>query len=321
MLVEHPRKNNADVTLHINRQSKRRAFFTRLSLLLFALFHYDVFHFYYGISILPDNWDLPILRLFGKRIVMTYCGSDIRLLEVDKKRHHAPHLLEEAGYTEEKDKEKLRKMQWHRRWAHVITAPRNLYAYAKEVYPEEQISKVCLNNIQPVHEILGNGGPPAPRFNGGKKDELLVIHAPTNPKVKGTEIIEKAVQELKEEGLAFQYKRVEKMKYEEAKSVLAVADIVVDQVIVGGMGNLSLESLAMGKTLVVYLLDDIHAMLGGDVPIINVTPENVKEGLRRALSDETLRKELAGKGVEFVRKLVNVDEILGEVERIYGIRE
>lgn len=38
----------------------------------------DVFHFYFGLTLVPQSLQYPLLRLFGKRSVMHYLGSDIR---------------------------------------------------------------------------------------------------------------------------------------------------------------------------------------------------------------------------------------------------
>ena len=38
----------------------------------------DVFHFVFGLPLVPQALQFPILRLFGKKSVMQYLGSDIR---------------------------------------------------------------------------------------------------------------------------------------------------------------------------------------------------------------------------------------------------
>jgi glycosyltransferase involved in cell wall biosynthesis len=38
----------------------------------------DVFHFYFGLTVVPQSVQYPILRTFGKKSVMHYLGSDIR---------------------------------------------------------------------------------------------------------------------------------------------------------------------------------------------------------------------------------------------------
>src|SRR5438046_6728142 len=43
----------------------------RVAVLALALLRYNVFHLYSGVSLLPFNLDLPILKLFRKKVVMT----------------------------------------------------------------------------------------------------------------------------------------------------------------------------------------------------------------------------------------------------------
>jgi hypothetical protein len=40
--------------------------------------HTDIFHFMFGLTLVPQSLQYPILRAFGKRSVMHYLGSDIR---------------------------------------------------------------------------------------------------------------------------------------------------------------------------------------------------------------------------------------------------
>jgi len=43
---------------------------------------YDVFHFHYGRSLLPLNFDLGLLRTMGKKIVMPYWASDVMQIDL-----------------------------------------------------------------------------------------------------------------------------------------------------------------------------------------------------------------------------------------------
>jgi len=54
---------------------------SRLFFFIWALIHYDIFHFFWGISLL-SFWrfhllDLPILKLFGKKIIVHFRGLDV----------------------------------------------------------------------------------------------------------------------------------------------------------------------------------------------------------------------------------------------------
>ena len=44
----------------------------------------DVFHFYFGLTLVPQSLQFPILKLVGKRSLMHYMGSDIRGKEPDE---------------------------------------------------------------------------------------------------------------------------------------------------------------------------------------------------------------------------------------------
>ena len=40
--------------------------------------HTDIFHFIFGLTLIPQSFQYPLLKLLGKKSVMHYLGSDIR---------------------------------------------------------------------------------------------------------------------------------------------------------------------------------------------------------------------------------------------------
>jgi glycosyltransferase involved in cell wall biosynthesis len=70
----HP---EADVSLE-RRGGLARRQATQWRALLRLLPRTDVFHFYFGLTLVPRSLQFPILRAFGKNSVMHYLGSDIR---------------------------------------------------------------------------------------------------------------------------------------------------------------------------------------------------------------------------------------------------
>ena len=59
-------------SLLLSRQAKQWAALARL------LPRTDVFHFHFGLTLVPQSLQFPILRVLGKKSVMHYLGSDIR---------------------------------------------------------------------------------------------------------------------------------------------------------------------------------------------------------------------------------------------------
>ena len=75
----------------------------------------------------------------------------------------------------------------------------------------------------------------------------LIVHAPSNRKVKGTQYILDAISLLKGNNFEFDFMLVENMKFEDALNIYKSSDIVIDQLFIPGSGKLATECLAYGK--------------------------------------------------------------------------
>ena len=73
------RQIDINVTRDINSKNPVIRRFKRLRFLLSMFRKYNVFHFYFGSTLLPYNLDAPFYKLFGKKVVMEYLGTDIDL--------------------------------------------------------------------------------------------------------------------------------------------------------------------------------------------------------------------------------------------------
>ena len=82
--------------------------------------------------------------------------------------------------------------------------------------------------------------------------KLRILHAPSAPKVKGTEYVVEAVNDLKREGYKIELDLVMNMPHQNAVEHYKQADIVVDQLLVGWYGVFAIECMALGKPVCVY---------------------------------------------------------------------
>lgn len=293
-----------------------------------SLFKYDVYHFYFGKSFLFLSADLPILKLLGKKVVMTYCGSDIRLFnDVDLKRNPYAELIyvDEPkklsllkkikrififGYNRpEYDRRKIRMMKFQNRFVDKFVAIRDNYAYAEHVIPEEKIiSDILINNIsvgEPQKYETEDGG------------KVKVVHAPTNKAFKGSKYIENAINELIAEGLNIDYIRIENKSFEEATQLMKDADIVIDQIIIGGIGSVSIEAMSYGKPVIAYLMESVIEKHCPDIPIYNSTIETLKDNLKTLVNSKGLREELGQKGLEYIKKHYDHQTLAKEMIAVY----
>ncbi len=159
-------------------------------------------------------------------------------------------------------------------------------------------SEFVPNPVQPREPVFDLNQKPA------------VVHMPTAREKKGTDLILSAVEELRKEGVSFNFDLVEKVPREDAMKRLEKAHILIDQVvdekvtgIPGLIGMTSLEAMALGKAAVCHVDPDWLRWYPG-IPIVNVAVDkgDLKDSLRRLINDldETMKIGLAGN--DYIRK-------------------
>ncbi len=139
----------------------------------------------------------------------------------------------------------------------------------------------------------------APVYNQGESDRPLRIgHAPSNRKVKGTQFLIDALDELKSEGYRFELVLVEGVSHQQARKLYESIDLLVDQLLCGWYGGLAVEVMALGKPVLVYLREDDLRFIPSDMrenlPFVQVNPDTIEAGLKKML--EMPRDELVALG-------------------------
>jgi len=157
-----------------------------------------------------------------------------------------------------------------------------------------------------------------------------LVHAPNHRNLKGTDRIEKAVQELRAEGVAIELAIVEGVPNAQMARLIQAADVVVDQLLLGWYAMFALEGMALGRPVVCYiqpeLLDlyvDAGLLAPGELPIVNASIQTIKDTLRHL---STLpRSELDGIGarsrafVERHHSIAAVGRVFDRINRALGI--
>jgi glycosyltransferase involved in cell wall biosynthesis len=139
--------------------------------------------------------------------------------------------------------------------------------------------------------------------------KLRIVHAPSVPKVKGTEYVVKAVEDLKAEGYEIELDLVKNMPHQEAVEHYKQADIVVDQLFVGWYGVFAIECMALGKPVCVYIQEDLKSYLPKAPPLVATSPRDLSVDLRRLIEDEALRSRIGKTARVFVEQVHDADKI------------
>ncbi|WP_147406495.1 glycosyltransferase family 4 protein [Pseudomonas reidholzensis] len=239
-----------------------------------------------GMPRFPMGTDLLALKAAGKRIVIHFRGSEIRMASLFAANN--PY-----HYVNDDPERLMAKFPESSQIAYV--------AMCRALADELVVSDPELATYVPDASVI----PRVIDFNTWKyvgiqkSDRPLVVHAPSRRGVKGTEHVLKAVEALKLEGLDFDFVLVENLSQSEARAVFEKADIIVDQLRIGWYGVLAVEAMALGKTVVSYVRDDLLDHFGGEPPIAIANPDTVEQVLRELVSSYDLRKDIAERGYRY----------------------
>lgn len=307
----------------------------RWGLVMRAIRRFDIVHFNFGQSILmgqvyPDEtvsgslrhkatawywrhvWmaDLPLLKLLGKGIVMTYQGDDARQGDECRRRFAitAANYVDADYYNPITDAWKRKAISKVARYADRIYA---LNPDLLQVLPS-QARFLPYANVDPREWT-----PPQPTDNSVP----VVVHAPTHRGVKGTEFILQAVRRLHSEGIQFKFKLIENLPHAEVRRLYEQADVLVDQLLLGWYGGLAVEFMALQKPVICYMRDEdllfLPPLMRAELPVVNANPMNIYQVLRDTLKHRNQLPEIGRRSRAYVERWHDPVQIAQELVREY----
>lgn len=232
-----------------------------------AVRDHDVFHFYYGLGFHPvlRLFDVRGLRALGKRVVVEFVGSDVRMPSVEAARN--PHYVRFEG--EDDEVAELRMRRWRAITSgHVVVSDHGLDPSVRPHFSHVHYAGLRVDTR--CHT------PCAPRPDAVRP---VVVHAPSDVGGKGTVHVRRAVQELRAAGVALEYVEVRGSRHSEVMRRCEAADIVIDQMCLGAHGVFAVEAMSLAKPVICYMLPEYAASLPPDCPIINADPDTLTEVL------------------------------------------
>ena len=255
---------------------------------------HNVFIFLFGETLLPRNLDLPILKLFRKRTVMWFVGSDIRHYEfvaAAARKAGIQHYLSEERVRQQREagpralERKLRMIHKVEKYvSHINSGP----TYS------QLLTRRCIRISVPL-DICNI------RYDNTPNSRPVVVHAPSRPGTKGTAYVVAAVERLKQEGCDFDFRLFTQASNIEVREALSEADISVDQLFGLAPGVFALESMAAGCAV----LGSSYPEFAGfppELPVVHTDPDNIYQNLKMLLENPELRRELGERGRKYVEK-------------------
>lgn len=139
-----------------------------------------------------------------------------------------------------------------------------------------------------------------------ERQRPVVVHAPSNGWLKGSDLVDPQMQALHDQGL-IEYRTLRGLDRAAMRREYREADVVLDQFVLGLYGVAAAEAMAAGRVVLAYVGDVVRACVveatGQDVPILEATPLDVATVVRRLLDDRDGARALAADGPSFVRRI------------------
>lgn len=258
--VSHPFSYGIDKSLNLQPgQSKIGRGLAIGKFALNAAFKYDVFHLYFGSTLFPRYFDLPLLRLLGKRLIFHYCGCDIRDREITlekydlsgcsectslicKRMHHLDPGLADQVFVSTPD------LLEFAPGAHLLPGPIDLKRWTPRPV---RTSPITL------------------------EDPIKILHAPSDRDIKGTKYVIDTIERLKAAGYPVELMMLEGVPHSKVVEFCDKADLAIDQLMIGAYGTVSIEMLAKGIPVICRIREDLRKYYPADLPIIDATPHSL----------------------------------------------
>ncbi|HHN79042.1 MAG TPA: methyltransferase domain-containing protein [Phycisphaerales bacterium] len=246
---------------------------------------YDVYHFYYHASLMPRSYgiapyaDLPILRGMGRRVFFHLVGCDFRIPALSYARN--PHSMC-VPCRSCLDRDKVGMLE-------------TIASHASGLIAGGEHSRLFVGdfglNMLPVAVDLSALEPGEPQ-----RESPLIVHAPTNRAVKGTDSILEAVKRLKADGMRFDFELIEGVSHDVAIHRVRQADILVDQLGSDFYATAAVEAMAMGRVVVGGMLEEAAAQYGERSPVVPANRDTLFDVLRGLIGDVERRAGIAEAG-------------------------
>ena len=237
----------------------------------------DIFHFYFGVTLVPKTFQFPILRATGKKSIFHFLGADIR--EVASMRELEYGRLADVRIVGSYD------------------ALRFVPFECEVVVPGIEV-----RSYTPV--------PPS------RRKRPLVVHAPSNREKKGTEDIVAACEELPVDLDVVEDVRHDEALERYARADIVVDQLIRGWHGVFTIESMALAKPVV-TSLYGPSVKRTEDAFGLKVPIVAATKENLVEKLRPLVESPAERRRIGAESRAYVEQVHDLDRVIDQLLAIY----
>lgn len=241
----------------------------------------------------PVVEQISALQRKGLRVALLWHGSDIRLPSRHASRE--PDSPFRAGRYAETDRLEAIALSNH---ALMDTGDLPVFVSTPDL-----LAEVPAATWLPVVVDVATWDACAVRAPMKGRSRPVVVHAPSNAGLKGSDLVTGLLHRLHEEEL-IDYREVRGVPASAMPAVYGAADIVLDQFGLGIYGVAACEAMAAGRIVVSHVSDQVREsvrrLTGDELPIVEARAGELEQVLRRIVAMPDVALTTAARGPEFV---------------------
>jgi glycosyltransferase involved in cell wall biosynthesis len=259
----------------------------------------DILHLHFGTSFLPRLLDVPLFAASGTRLVFHFHGCEVRPRAHMLAHHPLSACSECPVYCVPARQQRLLEVARRHGALLLVSTPDLL-----EAVPDAEHLPVAIDLAE--WDVLRAQAVPAPGF--------VVVHAPSEPNIKGTRHVVAAVEALAARHPDVRLELVEREPAMRARRRYGSATVAVDQLHLGWHGLFAVEAMALGKPVAVYIRPDLDR---ADLPVVRTDRERLADDLTRLRAHPEERSALGSAGVDYVRRVHDVRVVGARLLALY----
>ncbi|MCL1897206.1 MAG: hypothetical protein FWG16_00050 [Micrococcales bacterium] len=136
----------------------------------------------------------------------------------------------------------------------------------------------------------------------------VVLHAPSDMLMKGTDLVRPQLTELEKKGL-IEYRELTEVPADDLPGAMAEADLVLDQFRVASYGVAAVEAMAAGRAVIGNVSQLVRqaafGLAGQELPIWEAQPDSIGRAVMDLVNQPDKAVALAAGGSQFAQKVHN----------------
>lgn len=275
-------------------------------LLPWALIRFDAFIFFFAQTITNTSIELKLLKLFQKRIIFVYAGSDVRPPFMDGGLFPEGGPIPSASQLRKLTQRKKLAVKLHEKFADfIVNSP-----FCGQFHEKSFVNWFAMG----VPFTSAKAASMPDHKTHLDLPHVRILHSPSNPAVKGTPQILTMLDELKAKGLKFELKLLQQLSNDQVIDEIQECDFVIDQLYSDTpMAVFATEAAQFGKPAIVGSYashaDDSLFSIHGRPPSLFVSPEEFKNAIETMIVDREKRERLGTAAATFVKEKWDYREV------------